>query len=452
MASSNQWSQSVKWRTEGNQLYQTAQKDGFGPTIKKSRLQEAMKCYQRALSAANGDKNETSSACKNLARANYAVSLLSKDDTVQEMYFLRETFHYYSKALESGEGIKPSEWLTDVDALYRALFVEICEKFNEAEPKEKVVRIESFVSVISESDCMYPDLQYNLALTWINEACVGLNNKDFKASLNALKECYRPVEELKRYGKHRDDLANDIDCFGSDIALQTARTESMQAIDTGDSLLEQHLQNDSDINMDLIYTVIDYYRHAMVLTRDVEIELEAIALSRLGKLYDKVLKIKYRASECFKKCLEIASTLVPRVLTTELWYQVASEALQRYQRENLQNQEEEKRNQRKKYIDELKTELEEIAEAKKKWKKEGGKFLMFIYEKFPPKVTCTIPKKEDVVDKEMKSLKKLFQKAVIYYHPDKQDVERFGMKWKVLSEEITKDLSTFYEITKGMTD
>ena len=75
---------------------------------------------------------------------------------------------------------------------------------------------------------------------------------------------------------------------------------------------------------------------------------------------------------------------------------------------------------------------------------------MFIYEKFPPKVACTIPKKEDVVGKEMTSLKKLFQKAVIYYHPDKQDVERFGMKWKVLSEEITKDLSTFYEITKGM--
>jgi len=40
-------------------------------------------------------------------------------------------------------------------------------------------------------------------------------------------------------------------------------------------------------------------------------------LSRLGKLYDQVLKIKHRAKPCFERCLELALTLVPRVLTTE---------------------------------------------------------------------------------------------------------------------------------------
>ena len=45
-----------------------------------------------------------------------------------------------------------------------------------------------------------------------------------------------------------------------------------------------------------------------------------MALSHLGKLYDQVLKIKYRASDCFKKCLELAATLVPRILTTECLY------------------------------------------------------------------------------------------------------------------------------------
>ena len=48
-----------------------------------------------------------------------------------------------------------------------------------------------------------------------------------------------------------------------------------------------------------------------------QIELEAMALSHLGKVYDQVLKIRYRASSCFKKCLELAVTLFPRVLTTE---------------------------------------------------------------------------------------------------------------------------------------
>ena len=41
----------------------------------------------------------------------------------------------------------------------------------------------------------------------------------------------------------------------------------------GDTLLENHLLEDTDLNMDLIYTVIDYYRHAMVLTRGVEVKI-----------------------------------------------------------------------------------------------------------------------------------------------------------------------------------
>ena len=49
---------------------------------------------------------------------------------------------------------------------------------------------------------------------------------------------------------------------------------------------------------------------------------------------------------------------------------------------------------------------------------------------------------------EWRDLKKLYQKAVIHYHPDKVDVEQHGKKWKVLSEEITKLLTRHYEFYK----
>ena len=75
---------------------------------------------------------------------------------------------------------------------------------------------------------------------------------------------------------------------------------------------------------------------------------------------------------------------------------------------------------------------------------------MFIYKTFPPKTNCSPPKKKEVIGKPMKQLKKLFCKALVHYHPDKVDVERFGMKAKVLNEEITKYLSSFYEVTKNM--
>ena len=71
---------------------------------------------------------------------------------------------------------------------------------------------------------------------------------------------------------------------------------------------------------------------------------------------------------------------------------------------------------------------------------------MFVYEEFPPRVPCNIPKRDDVIGKPMKYLKKPFQKAVINYHPDKQD--EFETEWKVLCEVIVEYLSEFYEITK----
>ena len=99
----------------------------------------------------------------------------------------------------------------------------------------------------------------------------------------------------------------------------------------------------------------------------------------------------------------------------------------------------------------LKPELDKLYEAKKKYTdQEGGTFLLFVYKEFPPKLSCQIPDCDEVMGKSMKDLKKLFQKAVINYHPDKQDEEKFGIKWKILCEEITKYLSAFYEFTKGL--
>jgi hypothetical protein len=54
----------------------------------------------------------------------------------------------------------------------------------------------------------------------------------------------------------------------------------------------------------------------------------------------------------------------------------------------------------------------------------------------------------DVGAMEGADLKKLLQKAVVHYHPDRIDVEKFGKKRKVLGEEITKYLTRRYESFK----
>ena len=50
------------------------------------------------------------------------------------------------------------------------------------------------------------------------------------------------------------------------------------------------------------------------------------------------------------------------------------------------------------------------------------------------------------------NMKKAFQKAILHYHPDKSEPEKNGMKWKVLTEEITKFLTKRYECFKFNTN
>jgi len=38
------------------------------------------------------------------------------------------------------------------------------------------------------------------------------------------------------------------------------------------------------------------------------LKIEAIALSRLGKVYDKILKMEDRAKEYYKKCVQVSLT------------------------------------------------------------------------------------------------------------------------------------------------
>ena len=85
----------------------------------------------------------------------------------------------------------------------------------------------------------------------------------------------------------------------------------------GDTLFKQ-IKEEEDLNMDLVWDIIDWYKQAVVRTREVtEVEMEAIALSRLGRVYDRVLKIKYKAKEYLMRSMQLAHSMHPRTFNKE---------------------------------------------------------------------------------------------------------------------------------------
>jgi len=52
----------------------------------------------------------------------------------------------------------------------------------------------------------------------------------------------------------------------------------------------------------------------------VQVEIEAMAASRIGDVFDKVLKLKSRAKDYFKLCMQLAISLHPRNFHGESTY------------------------------------------------------------------------------------------------------------------------------------
>ena len=69
--------------------------------------------------------------------------------------------------------------------------------------------------------------------------------------------------------------------------------------------------------MDMIWKVVDLYREAVLLTREVDMESEAIALSRLGNVLDSVVKMKGKAKECLRRSVQLAMSLHPKTFDQE---------------------------------------------------------------------------------------------------------------------------------------
>ncbi|CAL4130751.1 unnamed protein product, partial [Meganyctiphanes norvegica] len=114
------------------------------------------------------------------------------------------------------------------------------------------------------------------------------------------------------------------------------------------------------------------------------------------------------------------------------WYKLTAAAGERYQKEYQEKEEKEKAKERAPYLKELKKELEEL---KKEEVKGSVPLLTYIYKTWPPKDKKN-KLKELTTDPE--NIKKALRMAILHYHPDKQDLTCYGMKWVVLAEEITK--------------
>jgi len=273
-----------------------------------------------------------------------------------------------------------------------------------------------------------------LSTVMFNTAVTEQNKGNWAQSYKILHDCNRYIEEGLDIstGYVKEDLKE----LKERKFIHICIAECIKNTVAADSLYQAHLESK---NLDMMWQIADMYKEAALLTREKDMESEAIALSRLGRLFDKVFLVRTKAHEYYRQALDLAMALKPRDLSQTAWYIECQDALQRFQQEILDEEAKNEAATNNPILEELKEVINGFKDIK-----EPKDLIIYLYKNHPPKdAACTL----ESVD--MTDMKKALIKVIVHYHPDKQAAYAEDKKWVVLCGEITKVLNNLYSILKS---
>ena len=450
---------SVRFREEGNKIFISIT-DALSPSIRLSRLEKALEKYNQAFIAAE-NLDQKASAAKNVGTVNARIAFLLDANTEFERVkkCLSDAIRSFSVACTDGKKVKSLEWKSNILKMFRTCLDDV-ENLAQTLPFQKKISLLQDCADSISIDSIRAEYYLKIAALIFQDSINLLDEKRNEEALTTSYECDRPLEEAaKIHAKttNNPELTSEINILREDLRFHKCRAESRHAVTIGDSLQEAFCKSsDKKGFTEMGLEVLDWYKKAVLASREIDVEMEAIALTRIGMLYDEVLDTKHYAKHNFKKAIELAPTLDPETFQQAEWYQTCISKLKKY--ETMNEHEDVKWNrERKVHLESMKEEVLELEQKEKEIQSESNgdcKFLIWLYQRHPPKQkNCVLSKnlpdrtKEDYCEYSAK-VKNLFKKALIHFHPDRCEVKDHGEKWKVLTEEISKILTRRYEIYK----
>lgn len=349
-----------RMRENGNVVYKqlAAGPCNFAKPVRRMKLTQAEQHYKSALAASQSPADRA--AClKNLGMLHFLWSKFEVNDAVDDLEEGRTgpgqsssgpqlayaktkvapAVEYLWKAIREGKSagnsqawlegldtalLKMVEWADDqnqaLQSPHAPLLRCLCEGFNIALTRNPSNRHENSPAAAVIAYLRLADRLFQQGVLHLSgddedsrELDLGLH-RDYKACLSFLHDASQFLRKAQTVRIAEAELALDITELQERVETQIFVCESMQAREMGDEALRAAIHDDELINMELAVQAIDWYRQATVLTRDRDIEGEAIAMSRLGRVYSDVLKDVTRASKAHYQATKLALTIMsPRI-------------------------------------------------------------------------------------------------------------------------------------------
>lgn len=437
---SSQARRSVEERTHGNKLYQEAIKGDIPAWTKQQFLQQCLPFYQRAFQFAKND-DEKASAKKNIGLAYRQMACtfsFARAEVGRMSYFMLQAIESFSAASAWGKSCKTNQWISDI---YH--YVEVCVEAVQStvvsvtDLKEKLLLLRKIAKAAPDG-LIKATCYLKLGEATFNAGVIAYESQLFCDCQGYMADCNEPFEEALKFGKDDPRICEEAHDFKERVYVHLCIAQSVSLRVQAENLYRTHLLNQESVNFDFIWDLVDMFKQCTLLVREQDLEQEAIGLSRLGKVFNEVLKLPDKAKVYYKQSFQLATAMFPRTFNIKDWYKDCSQAVEKYQKEIVQREEIKWQEERKPFIEKLKPELDGL---QKTFEKGYVMFLKYVYFKHPPK------NPEHTLTDDGKT-KKAVKMALMHYHTDKLSKEE-DMKWYVLCEEICKMLSQKYEQLKG---
>lgn len=478
--------QSSQLRTRGNEAFGSAYLEGVGRDLRKAKLEQSSSKYFEALSAAGND-DDRATALKAIAVASARLALhhtapatpVNEASLKTHLHFFKLTVTHASRA--SGAQCKPLQWREVVESQLTE-FVELClAKSRELEMADRVEMLRAYIGILGKSPSLRGTAALALGSTLFKSAVCELEGKNFHACRGMLEHAAQATRQVQRdldadveagellarsftaveVGNSLAEMAAELD---EDIQHHLRICESVRCRETGEQLQRRVLEEEEELQVDMMWEVVDWYKQAIIQTKDLDIENETRANGQLALAFDKILKDTVRARHYLTATIQLGLSMEgARGFQTEEWWRLCQARLKQIiDSEQVETDPE--------LLKKLEPQLKKIRAAAKPTV-EGSdaaypdKLLQLLYAEFQPKyppdvkdatgaVTSDKSAKRSLSDGDLKdkaTLKKAMHAALRCYASDKneaqhkdEDGNEFGREWHLLCVEIQKHLNAAY--------
>lgn len=171
---------------------------------------------------------------------------------------------------------------------------------------------------------------------------------------------YELAVQSAHNAENKSNFSVDICRLYEDISFLRLSCDSISLIEQADKLFDDYVMQAETLNLEMVWCILDMYKASEMHSRNVDLENEAMALARQGRLFYKILNLRSKAHTCYRASFDLAMALHPKDMSNCDWFKECKIVLEECQQAKVREEEARKANSRAPYLEKMKDILDAL--------------------------------------------------------------------------------------------